>query len=59
MKSSDSLLYKYSNDPYIQIGVLGFVDDTLGISECGDTAIMNNVTINLFVETHRQTMHET
>ena len=35
MKSSDSLLYKYRNDPNIQIGVLGFVDDTLGISEVG------------------------
>ena len=59
MKASDSLCYKYRNDPNIKIGVLGFVDDTLGISECGDAAIVKNATINSFVETHRQTMHDT
>ena len=57
-KSSDSLSYKYSNDPNIKIGVLGFVDDTLRITECGDAAIVKNTTINSFVETHRQTMHD-
>ena len=46
MKASDSLLYKYRNDPNIKIGVLGFVYDTLGISECGEDAIVKNATKN-------------
>ena len=35
MKSKDSLMYKYRGDPSIAVGVLGMVDDTLGVSECG------------------------
>ena len=42
MKASDSLTYKYIGDPTIPIGVLGFVDDTLWISECGDSAVVKN-----------------
>jgi hypothetical protein len=58
MKASDSLMYKYRGDPTIPIGVLGLVDDTLGISECGDAAIVKNAVINSFIETHRQQMHQ-
>ena len=39
MKSKDTLLYKYRGDPTITIGVLGIVDDTLGVSECGVNAV--------------------
>jgi hypothetical protein len=58
MKASDSLTYKYRGDPTIPIGVLGLVDDTLGISECGDAAVVKNAVINSFIETHRQKMHQ-
>ena len=58
MKSDDSLQYKYRDDPNIGVGVLGFVDDTLGLSECGNTAVVKNAVINSFIETHRQKMHE-
>ena len=58
MKSKDSLLYKYRGDPRITIGVLGMVDDTLGVSECGVNAVEKNLLINSFVETHRLEMHE-
>ena len=34
------------------------VDDTLGVSECGVTAVEKNAVINSFVETHRLEMHE-
>ena len=33
------LQYKYKDNPSIPIGVLGFVDDTLCISECGNSAL--------------------
>ena len=40
--ADENLQYKYKGDPNIPIGVLGFVDDTLGISECGNSAIKKN-----------------
>ena len=58
MKSKESLLYKYRGDPSITVGVLGMVDDTLGVSECGAPAVEKNAVINSFVETHRLKMHE-
>ena len=58
MKANESLLYKYRGDPTIPIGVLGLIDDTLGISECGNAAVAKNAVINSFVETHKQKMHE-
>ena len=35
MNTKGTLLYKYRGDPSITVGVLGMVDDTLGVSECG------------------------
>ena len=58
MKTKGTLLYKYRGDPSITVGVLGMVDDTLGVSECGDTSVEKNSVINSFVETHRLKMHE-
>ena len=58
MKKKDSLLYKYRGDPNITVGVLGMVDDTLGVSECGVTSVEKNAVINSFVETHKLRMHE-
>ena len=58
MRPKDSLSYKYRGDPQIPIGVLGMVDDTLGVSECGKDAVEKNSVINSFVETHRLQMHE-
>ena len=52
--SDKSLQYKYKGDPNVPIGVLGFVDDTLGISECGNNAIRKNSVIKSFIETQRQ-----
>ena len=50
------LQYKYKGDPNIPIGVLGFVDDTLGVSECGNESIKKNSFINSFIETQRQVL---
>ena len=58
MKKKDSLLYKYRGDSNITVGVLGMVDDTIGVSECGVTSVEKNSVINSFVETHRLRMHE-
>ena len=49
-------IYHYKNDPSIQIGVLGMVDDTLSISECGTTSVTKNAIINSFVENQRLTL---
>ena len=51
-----SLQYKYKGDESIPIGVMGFVDDTLGVSECGNAAIRKNAVINSFMETQRLTL---
>ena len=38
--SADTQLhYEYKGKSDIPIGVLGFVDDTLGVSECGNESI--------------------
>ena len=58
MKKKDSLSYKYRGAPNITVGVLGMVDDTLGVSECGVTSVEKNALINSFVEMHKLRMHE-
>ena len=58
MKSNDRLTYKYRGDPRIAIGVLGMVDDTLGIAECGVKSVEKNAVLNSFMETHRLKMHK-
>ena len=52
----ESLQYKYKGDPTIPIGVLGMVDDTLGVSKCGKDAIRKNAVLNSFAETQRLTL---
>ena len=54
--ADNSLLYKYKGDPNIAIGVLGMVDDTLGVSECGNATIRKKSVINLFMDTQRLTL---
>ena len=51
--SDPKLQYLYRGDTNIPIGVLGMVDDTLGVSECGQPAIKKNSAINYFMETQR------
>ena len=51
-----TLQYKYQGDPDIPIGVLGMIDDTLGVSECGSASIRKNAVINSFIETQRLTL---
>ena len=58
MQTKDTLLYKYRGDPSITIGILGMVDETMGVSGCGVTAVEKNSEINYFVETHRFNIHE-
>ena len=54
-----SLVYNYKGDTNIPIGVLGMVDDTATISECGNKAVSKNAVVNAFVETQRLTLsHE-
>ena len=48
----------YKGDTNIPIGVRGMVDDTLGISKCGNNAVKLNATINSFIEAQRQTLSE-
>ena len=52
--SDESLQYNYKGDSDIPVGMLGMVDDTLGVSNCGSDAIKKNAVINSFVETQRQ-----
>ena len=58
MKNTDTLMYKYRGDPNIGIGVLGMIDDNVGISECGMDSVVKNAIINSFVESHRLEMHK-
>ena len=58
MKSKDSLLYKYSGDTTINIGVLGMVDDTVGVSKRGVQSVEKNSLINSFIESHKFQRHE-
>ena len=51
--SDPSLQYLYKGDPTIPIGVMGMVDDTLAVSDCGNKAIRKNSVINSFIECHR------
>ena len=51
-----SLQYNYKGDANIPIGILGMVDDTLAVSECGNKAIRKNSVLNSFVETQRLTL---
>jgi hypothetical protein len=54
--SNQHLQYYYKKDTSIPIGVRGMVDDTIGISECGNTAVQLNAVINSFIETQRLTL---
>ena len=48
-----NLQYYYKEDPNITIGVLGFVDDTLGVSQCSSAAIQKNAVLNFFSDSQR------
>ena len=54
--SNSELQYFYKGDKSIPIGVRGMVDDTLGISKCGNTSVQLNATINSFIEAQRQSL---
>ena len=43
--SDKTLQYLYKGDQNIPIGVLGMVDDTLGVSKCGKKAIQKKSVI--------------
>ena len=51
-----TLQYNYKGDPNIPIGILGMVDDTLAVTNCGNSAIRKNAVVNSFVETQRLTL---
>ena len=53
MLKEDKLKYHYKNDRNIPIGVLGMVDDTLDIAECGLQSIQKNSVLNSFIENQR------
>ena len=48
MLKEDTLKYYYQKDKDIPIGVLGMVDDTIDISECGHQAVQKNAILNSF-----------
>ena len=56
--SEEDLQYKYKGDPNIPVGILGMVDDTLSISECGNKSIIKNSFVNAYVESRRLTLSE-
>ena len=59
MRKEVPLQYLYQNDPNIPIGVLGMIDDTLDISECGNQSVAKNAVLNSFLENQRlQISHE-
>ena len=51
--TDEDLQYHYKGDKDVPIGVRGMVDDTLGISKCGNKAVQLNAVINSFVESQR------
>ena len=55
----EHLKYYYMKDPNIPIGVLGMVDDTLSISNCGKEAIQKNAVVNSFIENQKLTLSAT
>ena len=57
LNTKETLRYKYRGDPSIGIGVLGMVDDNIGISECGINSVVKNAVINSFVEAQRLKLH--
>ena len=50
------LQYYYKEDKSIPIGIRGMVDDTIGVSNCGNTSVQLNGVINSFIETQRLTL---
>ena len=46
LHNKDTLMYKYRGDPNIGIGVLGMIDDNVGIPECGMDSVVKNAIIN-------------
>ena len=58
MLKEDHLKYLYRNDPNIPIGVLGMVDDTLTIANCGRQSVSKNAVLNSFIENNRLTLSE-
>ena len=54
--SDQSLQYYYRGDTNIPIGILGMVNDTLAVAECGNNSIRKNAVVNSFVETKRLTL---
>ena len=58
MLKEDVLKYHYKNDLDIPIGVLGMVDDTLDIAECGNQSIKKNAVLNSFIENQRLELSE-
>ena len=54
--ASKDLQYFYKGDQSIPIGVRGMVDDTLGVSKCGNTSIKLNSVINAHIEAQRLTL---
>ena len=57
-KKEDTLKYYYKNDKNIPIGVLGMVDDTITISECGAQSVSKNAVLNSFIENQRLTLSD-
>ena len=55
---NEILQYFYKQDTNIPIGIRGMVDDTLGISECGNKATHLNSVINSFIESQRLTLSQ-
>ena len=58
MRRNKALMYKHRGDPTIGIGVLGMINDTIGISKCGIDSVVKNAVLNSFVEAHRLEMHK-
>ena len=57
MLSDKELVYNYKDDKDIEVGIIGFVDDSLAISECGYKSIAKNAASNAFVDYSRQEKH--
>ena len=57
MHIKDTLMYKDRDDPNIGIGVLGMINDDVGISECGMDSFVKNAIKNAFVDAQRLEIH--
>ena len=52
--SEKNLLYMYNNK--VEVPILGMVDDVINVTKCSNQTVINNATINAFMEANKLTL---